>query len=215
MQLRERDSRGKACTRQNDKLKRGNVVSLLKNRNLKKVTVKRVTEKYTLDEQLPEAKLELGHKTNTIRMLSDLSAPLYMHILTLELCKMIQLIRPHVKEKDRESIAYKAYQVIKEIRRTRPKWVFHQNPRAEYSFEKKSLTDGQVYDRELLKIKNCRNTCGIINKINVNQSFSQNRHVFEELEQMQSVNQEKAPRWVFAYKIPPLPIIKDIDTYLK
>ncbi len=175
------------------------------------MTVKKVTEEYTLDEQLPEAKLELGHKANAIRMLSDLSAPLYMHILTLELCKMTQLIRSHVKEKDKESIAHKAYHIIKEIKKKRPKWIFHQNPRAEYNFEKKSLTDGQVYDRELLKIKDCRNTCRIINKINVKLSFSQNYYVFEELRQTQSMNQEKTPRWVFAYKIPPLPIIKEIN----
>jgi hypothetical protein len=128
------------------------------------VTVKKITEKYTLDEQLPEAKLELGHKTNAIRMLSDLSTPLYMHILTLELCKMIQLIRPHVKDRDKESVAHKAYRIIKEIKRKRPKWIFHQNPRAEYSLERKSLTDGQIYRRELLKIKNCRNTCRKLTK---------------------------------------------------
>jgi hypothetical protein len=173
------------------------------------VTVKKVTEEYTLDEQLPEAKLELGHKANAIRMLSDLSAPLYMHILTMELCKMIQLIRSRTK--DEENIAHKAYHIIKEIKKKRPKWIFHQNPRAEYSFEKKSLTDGQVYDRELLKIKDCRNTCRIINKVNVKHSFSQNYHVFEELKQMQSMDQEMTPKWVFAYKIPPLPIIKEIN----
>ena len=215
MKLRERDLSGKVCARQNEKSKRENIVSLLKDKNIKKVTVKKVTEKYTLDEQLPEAKLELGHKTNAIRMLSDLDAPLYMHILTLELCKMTQLIRSHVKEQDKESIAHKAYHIIKEIKKKRPKWIFHQNPRAEYNFEKKSLTDGQVYDRELLKIKDCRNTCGIINKVNVKRSFSQNKHVFEELKQMQSIGQEKTPRWVFAYKIPSLPIIKDIDFNFK
>ena len=101
---------------------------------------------------------------------------------------------PHVKEKDKESVEYKAYQVIKEIKKKRPKWIFHQNPRAEYGFERKSLTDGQVFNRELLKIKNCRNTCRIINNIDVNQSFSQNHHVFEELKQMQSTDQEKTPR---------------------
>jgi hypothetical protein len=66
-----------------------------------------------------------------------------------------------------------------------------------------------------LKIKDCRNTCGIINKVNVKESFSQNKYVFEELKQMQSMSREKTPRWVFAYKIPPLPIIKDIDFNLK
>ncbi len=63
MKLRERDLSGKVCARQNEKSKRENIVSLLKTKNIKKVTVKKVTEKYTLDEQLPEAKLELGHKT--------------------------------------------------------------------------------------------------------------------------------------------------------
>jgi hypothetical protein len=66
-----------------------------------------------------------------------------------------------------------------------------------------------------LKIKDCRNTCGIVNKVNVKRSFSQNKHVFEELKQMQSIGQEKTPRWVFAYKIPSLPIIKDIDFNFK
>jgi hypothetical protein len=39
-------------------------------------------------------------------------------------------------------------------------------------------------------------------------------HVFEELKQMQSRGQG-TPRWVFAYKIPSLPIIKEIDFNFK
>jgi hypothetical protein len=215
MKLRERNSNRKVCSKQKEELEKGNVVSLLKKKNIKKVTVKKVTEKYILDDQLPEARLELGQKTNVIRMLNDLSAPLYMHILTLELCKMVQLIRPHVKEKDRKDVAYKAYQVIKEIKKSRPKWIFHQNPRAEYSLKRKSLTDGQIYNRELLKIKNCRDTCRIVIKINVNISFSQNSCVLEELRQVQETNQERAPRWVFAYKIPTPAVIRDLEVEFK
>jgi hypothetical protein len=77
---------------------------------------------------------------------------------------MVQLIKPHVKEKDREDVAYKAIQLIKEIKTNRPIWIFHQNPRAEYSLERKSLNNGQVYDREILKIMSCRTTYRLINR---------------------------------------------------
>ena len=148
-------------------------------------------------------------------MLSELSAPLYMHILTLEICRMVQLIRPHVKEEDRKDTAYRAYQVINETRRIKPKWIFHQNPRAEYNLERKSLTDGQIYERELFKIKSCRNACKIVNKIDVSKSFSQNLHLFEELKLAQEADKDRISRWVFAYKIPPLTIIKDLEKEFK
>jgi hypothetical protein len=92
MQLRERNLSGKACSRQTKESGKGSVNSLVKRENIKKKVIKRITEKYTLDDQLPEARLELSGKANVIRMLSDLSAPLYMHILTLELCRMVQVI---------------------------------------------------------------------------------------------------------------------------
>ena len=135
-----------------------------------------------LIKSLEENSVDLTSAMDTVKVLDELELPLFEHILINQICKDLNAISTEINhDQEDERVFRKIFHKVKVLKLKDSEWKFKQRAKkSTYSrnrmIEEKRLTLSQEETRELVKFE--RET-EIINQINIEKSFEENRHLFK------------------------------------
>lgn len=159
-----------------------------------------------LIKSLEENSVDLTSAMDTIRVLDELELPLFEHILTNQICKDLNTISTEINhDQEDEKVFRKIFHKVRILKLKDTEWKFKQRAKkSTYSrkrmIEEERLTLSQEEARELVKFK--RET-EIINQINTERSFEENRYLFELIKESRFTRVGRRT-WLSFYRFPDL-----------
>jgi hypothetical protein len=159
-----------------------------------------------LIKSLEENSVDLTSAMDTVRVLDELKLPLFEHILNNQICKDLNTISTEINhDREDERVFRKIFYKIRVLKLKDSEWKFKQRAKkSTYSrnrmIEEKRLTLSQEETRELVKFE--RET-EIINQINIEKSFEENRHLFKLIKESRFTRVGRR-NWLSFYRFPDL-----------
>jgi hypothetical protein len=157
---------------------------------------------------------KLKSSKNTLKILGQLNAPVFVHILISSLCEIINLIKPETNESDTVRLANKALKIMKQIKKRRPNWKFQfcLNPSENNKKLRKRVKSNKRFFSKISKLKNFLIINQILSKIKIEKGYEENSHLFEALKNTKKEEQNPKLRWFFYHQIPELPNLGELET---
>jgi len=159
-----------------------------------------------LIKSLEENSVDLTSAMDTVRVLDELELPLFEHILINQICKDLNAISTEINhDQEDERVFRKIFHKVKVLKLKDSEWKFKQRAKkSTYSrkrmIEEERLTLSQEEARELVKFE--RET-EIINQINIEKSFEENRHLFKLIKESRFTRVGRRT-WLSFYRFPDL-----------
>jgi len=159
-----------------------------------------------LIKSLEENSVDLTSAMDTVRVLDELELPLFEHILINQICKDLNAISTEINhDQEDERVFRKIFHKVKVLKLKDSEWKFkHRAKKSTYSrkrmIEEERLTLSQEEARELVKFE--RET-EIINQINIEKSFEENRHLFRLIKESRFTRVGRRT-WLSFYRFPDL-----------
>ena len=159
-----------------------------------------------LIKSLEENSVDLTSAMDTVRVLDELELPLFEHILINQICKDLNAISTEINhDQEDERVFRKIFHKVKVLKLKDSEWKFKQRAKkSTYSrkrmIEEERLTLSQEEARELVKFE--RET-EIINQINIEKSFEENRHLFRLIKESRFTRVGQRT-WLSFYRFPDL-----------
>jgi len=159
-----------------------------------------------LIESLEENSVDLTSAMDTVRVLDELELPLFEHILINQICKDLNAISTEINhDQEDERVFRKIFHKVRVLKLKDSEWKFKQRAKkSTYSrkrmIEEERLTLSQEEARELVKFE--RET-EIINQINIEKSFEENRHLFKLIKESRFTRVGRRT-WLSFYRFPDL-----------
>jgi hypothetical protein len=159
-----------------------------------------------LIKSLEENSVDLTSAMDTVRVLDELELPLFEHILINQICKDLNAISTEINhDQEDERVFRKIFHKIRVLKLKDSEWKFKQRAKkSTYSrkrmIEEERLTLSQEEARELVKFE--RET-EIINQINIEKSFEENRHLFKLIKESRFTRVGRRT-WLSFYRFPDL-----------
>jgi len=159
-----------------------------------------------LIKSLEENSVDLTSAMDTVRVLDELELPLFEHILINQICKDLNAISTEINhDQEDERVFRKIFHKVRALKLKNPEWKFKQRAKkSTYSrnrmIEEKRLTLSQEETRELVKFE--RET-EIINQINIEKSFEENRYLFKLIKESRFTRVGRR-NWLSFYRFPDL-----------
>ena len=159
-----------------------------------------------LIKSLEENSVDLTSAMDTVRVLDELELPLFEHILINQICKDLNAISTEINhDQEDERIFRKIFHKVRVLKVKDSEWKFkHRAKKSTYSrkrmIEEERLTLSQEEARELVKFE--RET-EIINQINIEKSFEENRHLFKLIKESRFTRVGRRT-WLSFYRFPDL-----------
>ena len=159
-----------------------------------------------LIKSLEENSVDLTSAMDTVRVLDELELPLFEHILTNQICKDLNAISTEINhDQEDERVFRKIFHKVRVLKVKDSEWKFkHRAKKSTYSrkrmIEEERLTLSQEEARELVKFE--RET-EIINQINIEKSFEENRHLFKLIKESRFTRVGRRT-WLSFYRFPDL-----------
>jgi len=159
-----------------------------------------------LIKSLEENSVDLTNAIDTVRVLDELELPLFEHILINQICKDLNAITTEINhDQEDERVFRKIFHKVRVLKLRNPTWKFKQRAKkSTYSkrrmIEEERLTLSQEEARELVKFE--RET-EIINQINIEKSFEENRHLFKLIKESRFTRVGRRT-WLSFYRFPDL-----------
>ena len=159
-----------------------------------------------LIKSLEENSVDLTSAMDTVRVLDELELPLFEHILINQICKDLNAISTEINhDQEDERVFRKIFHKVKVLKLKDSEWKFKQRAKkSTYSrkrmIEEERLTLSQEEARELVKFE--RET-EIINQINIEKSFEENRHLFRLIKESRFTRVGRRT-WLSFYRFPDL-----------
>jgi len=159
-----------------------------------------------LIKSLEENSVDLTSAMDTVKVLDELELPLFEHILINQICKDLNAISTEINhDQEDERVFRKIFHKVKVLKLKDSEWKFkHRAKKSTYSrkrmIEEERLTLSQEEARELVKFE--RET-EIINQINIEKSFEENRHLFRLIKESRFTRVGRRT-WLSFYRFPDL-----------
>ena len=159
-----------------------------------------------LIKSLEENSVDLTSAMYTVKVLDELELPLFEHILINQICKDLNAISTEINhDQEDERVFRKIFHKVRVLKLKNPEWKFkHRAKKSTYSrkrmIEEERLTLSQEEARELVKFE--RET-EIINQINIEKSFEENRHLFKLIKESRFTRVGRRT-WLSFYRFPDL-----------
>jgi len=159
-----------------------------------------------LIKSLEENSVDLTSAMDTVRVLDELELPLFEHILINQICKDLNAISAEINhDQEDERVFRKIFHKVRVLKLKNSEWKFkHRAKKSTYSrkrmIEEERLTLSQEEARELVKFE--RET-EIINQINIEKSFEENRHLFRLIKESRFTRVGRRT-WLSFYRFPDL-----------
>ena len=159
-----------------------------------------------LIKSLEENSVDLTSAMDTVKVLDELELPLFEHILINQICKDLNAISTEINhDQEDERVFRKIFHKVRVLKSKNPDWKFkHRAKKSTYSrkrmIEEERLTLSQEEARELVKFE--RET-EIINQINIEKSFEENRHLFKLIKESRFTRVGRRT-WLSFYRFPDL-----------
>jgi hypothetical protein len=159
-----------------------------------------------LIKSLEENSVDLTSAMDTVRVLDELELPLFEHILINQICKDLNAISTEINhDQEDERVFRKIFHKVRVLKLKDSEWKFKQRAKkSTYSrkrmIEEERLTLSQEEARELVKFE--RET-EIINQINIEKSFEENRHLFKLIKESRFTRVGRRT-WLSFYRFPDL-----------
>jgi hypothetical protein len=159
-----------------------------------------------LIESLEENSVDLTSAMDTVRVLDELGLPLFEHILINQICKDLNAITTEINhDQEDEKVFRKIFHKVRLLKLRNPTWKFKQRAKkSTYSkrkmIEEDRLTLSQEEAKELVKFE--RET-EIINQINIEKSFEENKHLFKLIKESRFTRVGRRT-WLSFYRFPDL-----------
>jgi hypothetical protein len=159
-----------------------------------------------LIKSLEENSVDLTSAMDTVRVLDELELPLFEHILINQICKDLNAISTEINhDQEDERVFRKIFHKVRVLKLKNSEWKFkHRAKKSTYSrkrmIEEERLTLSQEEARELVKFE--RET-EIINQINIEKSFEENRHLFKLIKESRFTRVGRRT-WLSFYRFPDL-----------
>jgi len=159
-----------------------------------------------LIKSLEENSVDLTSAMDTVRVLDELELPLFEHILTNQICKDLNAISTEINhDQEDERVFRKIFHKVRVLKVKDSEWKFKRRAKkSTYSrkrmIEEERLTLSQEEARELVKFE--RET-EIINQINIEKSFEENRHLFKLIKESRFTRVGRRT-WLSFYRFPDL-----------
>ena len=159
-----------------------------------------------LIKSLEENSVDLTSAIDTVRVLDELGLPLFEHILINQICKDLNAITTEINhDQEDEKVFRKVFHKVRVLKLRNPTWKFKQRAKkSTYSkrrmIEEDRLTLSQEEAKELVKFE--RET-EIINQINIEKSFEENRHLFKLIKESRFTRVGRRT-WLSFYRFPDL-----------
>ena len=159
-----------------------------------------------LIKSLEENSVDLTSAMDTVKVLDELELPLFEHILINQICKDLNAISTEINhDQEDERVFRKIFHKVKVLKLKDSEWKFkHRAKKSTYSrkrmIEEERLTLSQEEARELVKFE--RET-EIINQINIEKSFEENRHLFKLIKESRFTRVGRRT-WLSFYRFPDL-----------
>ena len=163
-------------------------------------------ETVELIKSLEENSVDLTSAMDTVRVLDELELPLFEHILINQICKDLNAISTEINhDQEDERVFRKIFHKVRVLKLKNSEWKFkHRAKKSTYSrkrmIEEERLTLSQEEARELVKFE--RET-EIINQINIEKSFEENRHLFKLIKESRFTRVGRRT-WLSFYRFPDL-----------
>jgi hypothetical protein len=159
-----------------------------------------------LIKSLEENSVDLTSAMDTVKVLDELELPLFEHILINQICKDLNAISTEINhDQEDERVFRKIFHKVRVLKLKDSEWKFKQRAKkSTYSrkrmIEEERLTLSQEEARELVKFE--RET-EIINQINIEKSFEENRHLFKLIKESRFTRVGRRT-WLSFYRFPDL-----------
>jgi len=159
-----------------------------------------------LIKSLEENSVDLTSAMDTVKVLDELELPLFEHILINQICKDLNAISTEINhDQEDERVFRKIFHKVRVLKLKNSEWKFkHRAKKSTYSrkrmIEEERLTLSQEEARELVKFE--RET-EIINQINIEKSFEENRHLFKLIKESRFTRVGRRT-WLSFYRFPDL-----------
>jgi len=159
-----------------------------------------------LIKSLDENSMDLTSAMDTVKVLDELELPLFEHILTNQICKDLNTISTEINhDQEDDKVFRRIFHKVRALKLKNPEWKFKQRAKkSTYSrnrmIEEKRLTLSQEETRELVKFE--RET-EIINQINIEKSFEENRYLFKLIKESRFTRVGRR-NWLSFYRFPDL-----------
>jgi hypothetical protein len=159
-----------------------------------------------LIKSLDENSVDLTSAMDTVKVLDELELPLFEHILTNQICKDLNTISTEINhDQEDDKVFRRIFHKVRALKLKNPEWKFKQRAKkSTYSrnrmIEEKRLTLSQEETRELVKFE--RET-EIINQINIEKSFEENRYLFKLIKESRFTRVGRR-NWLSFYRFPDL-----------
>ena len=159
-----------------------------------------------LIKSLEENSVDLTSAMDTVKVLDELELPLFEHILINQICKDLNAISTEINhDQEDERVFRKIFHKVRVLKLKNSEWKFkHRAKKSTYSrkrmIEEERLTLSQEEARELVKFE--RET-EIINQINIEKSFEENRHLFRLIKESRFTRVGRRT-WLSFYRFPDL-----------